>query len=71
MLKMSERKLVYSRLSDQKNEINRPIFGNVAKTVAKISKIKLKIQYIYIQLLPNVKMSTTNHVLELIISQKM
>jgi hypothetical protein len=33
--------------SDEKIEKkNRPIFGNVAKTVAKISKIKLKIQYI-------------------------
>jgi hypothetical protein len=35
----------------------------VGKTVAKISKIKLKIQNIYIQLQQNVKISTTNNVL--------
>ncbi len=34
--------------SDQKIEKNRPIFVNLAKTVAQISKIKLKIQNIYI-----------------------
>jgi hypothetical protein len=34
---------------------NRPIFGNKAKTVAKIAKFKLKIQTIYIKLLLNVK----------------
>jgi hypothetical protein len=33
---------------------DRPIFGNEAKTVAEISNIQLKIQNIYIELLPNV-----------------
>jgi hypothetical protein len=47
--------------SDKKIEKNGPIFGNLAKTVAKISKINLKTQNIYIQLLLNVKKGTKNH----------
>ena len=36
---------------DQREQKIGPIFGNVAKTVAKISKLKLKVQNIYTQLL--------------------
>jgi hypothetical protein len=50
---------------------NSPIFGNVAQTVAKISKLKLKVQNIYTQLLLIVKISATNHVLKLLIYLKM
>ncbi len=57
--------------SDQNIEQNRPIFGNVAKTVAKISKIQLKIQNNYISLLLNININTTNHVWELLICVKM
>jgi hypothetical protein len=39
----------------------------VAKTVAKISKLKLKVQNIYTQLPLDVKTGTTNHVLKLLI----
>ncbi len=56
--------------SEQKIEQNRPIFGNVAKTVAKISKIQLKIQNNYISLLLDINISTTNHVWELLICVK-
>jgi hypothetical protein len=38
----------------------------VAKTVAKISKLKLKVQNICTQLRLNVKTGTTNHVLKLV-----
>ncbi len=48
--------------SDQKILKNCPIFENVAKTAAKISKIQLNILNIYIKLLLNINISTTNHV---------
>jgi len=51
--------------SDQKIE-NRPIFGNVAKPVAKISNLKLKVQNNCIKSLLNVKMRITNHVFRLL-----
>jgi hypothetical protein len=41
--------------SDQKFEKSRPIFGNVAKTVAKLQKLKLKVENSCIQLLLKVK----------------
>jgi hypothetical protein len=55
-------------------ELNRPIFGNIAKTaaktVAKISKLKLIVQKSYIKLLLNVKISKTNHILKLLLINK-
>jgi hypothetical protein len=48
-------------------EKNCPIFVNVAKTVAKTSKIEVKVQNVYTQPLFNVNISTTNHVLKLLI----
>jgi hypothetical protein len=51
--------------SDQKFEKNRPIFGNVAKTVAKLQKLKLKVKNSCSKLLLNVKISTTSCVLKL------
>jgi hypothetical protein len=39
---------------------NHPIFGNVAQTVAKLQKLKLKVENSCIKLLLNVKISTTN-----------
>jgi hypothetical protein len=56
--------------SDQKFEKNRPIFGNVAKTVAKLQKVKLKVENSCIKLLLNVKISITNCVLKLLIYVK-
>jgi hypothetical protein len=53
--------------SDQKFEKNCPIFGNVAKTVAKLQKLKLKVKNSFIKMLLNVKISTTNCVLKLLI----
>ncbi len=44
-----------------------PIFGNVAKTVAKLQKLKLKVDNSCIELLLNVKISATNCVLKLLI----
>ncbi len=43
-----------------------PIFRNIAKTEAKFSKLKLKDQNIYTQVLLNVKTSTTHHAFKLI-----
>ncbi len=48
------------RQSDHKIEKNCPTFWNVAKIVAKISRLKLKVQNIGIKLLSKVKISTTN-----------
>jgi hypothetical protein len=48
---------------DQKFEKNRPIFGNVAKTIAKLQKLKNSC----IKMLLNVKISTTNCVLKQLI----
>jgi len=45
----------------------RPIIVNVAKTVAKILKHKYKVQNRYLKLLSNVKISTKNHDLKLLI----
>jgi hypothetical protein len=59
-----------ARVTRKLNKI-RPIFGNVAQTVAKISKLKLKVQNIYTQHLLVVKISATNHVLKLLIQLKM
>jgi hypothetical protein len=56
-----------STQSDQKFEKNCPIFSNVAKTVAKLQKLKLKVKNSYIKLLLNVNISTTNCVLKLLI----
>ncbi len=50
--------------SDQKFEKKHPIFGNVAKTVAKLQKLKLKVKNSCIILLLNVKI---NCVLKLLI----
>ncbi len=47
-----------------------PIFGNVAKTVAKLQKFKLKIKNSCIKLLLNVKISTKNCVLKVLILVK-
>jgi hypothetical protein len=44
-------------LSDQKFEKNRPIFINVAKIVAKLQKLILKVENSCIKLLLNVKIS--------------
>jgi hypothetical protein len=46
------------------------IFGNMAKTVAKISKLKLKVQNSCIRLLLHVKIRTTNHILKLLLINK-
>ncbi len=43
------------------------IFGNEAKTVAKLSKLKLKVQKSLNNLLLNIKISTTNRDLKLLI----
>ncbi len=43
------------------------MFGNVAKTVAKLQKLKLKVKNSCIKLLLNVKISTINRVLKLLI----
>ncbi len=56
--------------SDQKFEKNRPIFGNVAKTVAKLQKLQLTVKNRCIKILLNVKISTTNCVLKLLIQVK-
>ncbi len=53
--------------SDQKIEKNHPTLVNVAKTVAKTLKLKLKDKNRRIKLLSKVKISTTNYVLKLII----
>jgi hypothetical protein len=53
--------------SDQKFAKNCPILGNVTKTVAKLQKLKLKVKNSCIKLLLNVKISTTNRVLKLLI----
>jgi hypothetical protein len=58
------------RQRDQKVEKNSPIFENVAKTVAKIMKLKLKVQNGYIQLLLNAEISRTNLVLKMVITIK-
>ncbi len=52
--------------SDQMFEKNRPIFGNVAKTVAKLQKLELKVKHGCIKLLLNIKINTTNCVLKLL-----
>jgi hypothetical protein len=57
--------------SDQKTEKNGPIFGILAKTVAKISKLNLKTQNIYIQLLLNVKKGTKKSFFVLLFGVKM
>ncbi len=49
---------------------NRPIFRNVAKTIAKLQKLKLKVENSCIKLLFNVKISATNCVLKLLIEVK-
>ena len=49
---------------------NSPIFENVAKTVAKIMKLKLKVEKGYFQLLLNVEISRTNLVLKMVITIK-
>jgi hypothetical protein len=46
---------------------NHPIFGNVAKTIAKLQKLKLKVENCCIKMFLNVKISTTNCVLKLLI----
>ncbi len=46
---------------------NCPIFGNVAKTIAKLLKLKLKVENSCIKMLLNVEISTTNFVLKLLI----
>ncbi len=46
---------------------NCPIFRNVAKTIAKLQKHKLKVKNSCIKMLLNVKISTTNCVLKLLI----
>ncbi len=51
--------------SDQKFEKNCPVFGNVAKTVAKLQKLKLKVKNSCVKPLLNVKISTTSCVLKL------
>jgi hypothetical protein len=51
-------------LKDRKNS---PIFGNVAKIVAKILKLNLKYQNCDIKSCLNVKISTANHVLKQLI----
>jgi hypothetical protein len=43
------------------------IFRNVAKTTAKLQKLKLKLENSCIKMLLNVKISTTNCVLKLLI----
>jgi hypothetical protein len=53
--------------SDQKFEKNCPIFGNVAKTVTKLQKLKLTVKNSCIKMLLNVQISTTNCVLKLLI----
>ncbi len=53
--------------SEQKFEKKCPIFRNVAKTVAKLQKLKLKVENSCIKMLLNVKTSTTNCVLKLLI----
>jgi hypothetical protein len=53
--------------SGQKFEKNHPIFRNVAKTIAKLQKLKLKVKNSCIKMLLNVKISTTNCVLKLLI----
>jgi hypothetical protein len=45
-------------------EKNQPILGNVAKTVAKLQKLKLKVKNSCIKLLLKGKISTTNCVFE-------
>jgi hypothetical protein len=52
--------------SDQKIEKNHPILGSEAKNVAKILKL-LKVQNRCIKLPLNVKISTINFILELLI----
>jgi hypothetical protein len=56
--------------SDQRFEKNLPILGNVAKTIAKLQKLKLKVENSCIKMLLNVKISTTNCVLKLHIQVK-
>ncbi len=58
------------RQRDQKAVKIRPIFENVAKTVAKISKLQLKVENGNIQLLLNAEISRTNIVLKLLITLK-
>ncbi len=53
--------------SDQKFEKNCPIFGNVAKTVAKLQKLKLKVKNSFIKMLLNVIINKTNYFLKLLI----
>jgi hypothetical protein len=48
-----------------------PNFVNVAKTLAQTLKVKFKFQNMYIQLLLNVYINTTNHVLKLLMCLKM
>jgi hypothetical protein len=50
--------------SEQMIEKNRPIFDNVAKTAAKLSKNYLKVQNFYNQLLLNIDIIIANYVLE-------
>jgi hypothetical protein len=57
--------------SDQKFGKKCPIFGNVAKVVAKLQKLKLKVKNSCIKLLSNVKLSTSNCVLKLLIWVKL
>jgi hypothetical protein len=55
---------------DRKFAKNRPIFGNVTKTVAKLQKLKLKDKNSCIKMFLNVKISATNRVLKLLIQVK-
>ncbi len=48
-----------------------PIFRNVAKTIAKLQKLKLKVETSCIKMLLNVKISTTNCILKLLIWVKL
>ncbi len=52
--------------SDQNFGKKCPIFGNVAKAIAKLQKLKLKVENSCNKLLLNVKLSTTNRVLKLL-----
>ncbi len=61
------KKMKRCKLSDQKFEKNCPIFGNVAKTIAKLQKLKLKVENSCIKILLDVRISTTNCVLKLLI----
>ncbi len=61
--------LILTRVTRSLKKSN-PIFGNVAKTVAKLQRLKLKVKNSCIKLLLNVKISTTNCVLKLLILVK-